>query len=917
MSLTVTHPIQRRYYVEDLVRMRRSDEQRRYLASQRGAKIDPNPHQIDAVVFALSRIADGGCILADEVGLGKTIEAGLVISQLLAEGARRVLLVTPKPLLGQWKQELYALFGIEAKEGEATAGSFFGDGVFLAGREMVGSEKGHALLREQTPFDLCVVDEAHEIFSGLYKRYDRDGLYDPESKEANMAGRLKTLLQFHNTPVLLLTATPIQNSLTELWGLVQYVDPSSTLLGNLNTFRAVFCGENDRSLVSGQENELRHRLNTVIKRTLRRQAQEFIEKPFVGRYAAIFEYSMTPDERQLYDDVSAYLLEPNLCAFRGGQRRLLLLGFHKRMASSMRALAASLDVVAARLRGQDDSEKMRADLEDDDEIPEDSDDAPPPPPAAVLAELQRVEAFAARARALPTDSKALALLKVVQTTDKMVIFTESLTTQDYLKEFLIQSGLVRPEEITLFRGTNNSPEAGEALARWTLEVKTKNPPSRDIAVRLALVHEFKTRSRIFISSEAGAKGLNLQFCNTLVNYDLPWNPQRIEQRIGRCHRYGQTRDVTVINFLDKDNEAQRLTLEILTNKLDLFGTVLGASDQVLHSGDFVGTVGADFEKRIRDIQLNARSIEEREEELRRFRDEVDQARQEFEEAHQRTAGVIQSRLDEAIRPVFRRIQQEVKRELIDFEHDLERVVSAYLQTTNQGAQIPELQALDLQHPLVLRAIHEARESTNHKIFRVNIAVPEPRGRGRMLLAKVHYDGFERTDRLVAALVLEGQGEDIASQQVLDILRHPISDVKEDAECSVSSDEIRDALDLQVLEDQSEVCIGEEERFNRALAQIERFVEDQLLLLRRRRNSIRRELEDAVEEFYRAVGPEQRGKNEQRQKRLELELERLQQQIDRLEARDDETYQRMRDQAFTRRYAEPEVEILWEAEVTLS
>ena len=119
MSLTATHPIQRRYYVEDLVRMRRSDEQRRSLASQRGAKIDPNPHQIDAVVFALSRIADGGCILADEVGLGKTIEAGLVISQLLAEGARRVLLVTPKPLLGQWKQELYALFGIEAKEGEA------------------------------------------------------------------------------------------------------------------------------------------------------------------------------------------------------------------------------------------------------------------------------------------------------------------------------------------------------------------------------------------------------------------------------------------------------------------------------------------------------------------------------------------------------------------------------------------------------------------------------------------------------------------------------------------------------------------------------------------------------------------------------------------------------------------------------
>ncbi|MGE3231316.1 MAG: SNF2-related protein, partial [Hyphomicrobium sp.] len=136
------HPIQRRYLAEDLVRLRRSDEQRRYVASQRAGRIDPNPHQIDAVVFALSRLPEGGCILADEVGLGKTIEAGLVIAQRLAEGARRVLLVTPKPLLGQWKQELYALFGIEAREGGAQAGGFDGSGVFIVGRELVGTEKG-------------------------------------------------------------------------------------------------------------------------------------------------------------------------------------------------------------------------------------------------------------------------------------------------------------------------------------------------------------------------------------------------------------------------------------------------------------------------------------------------------------------------------------------------------------------------------------------------------------------------------------------------------------------------------------------------------------------------------------------------------------------------------------------------------
>ena len=121
------------------MRLRRSDEQRRYAAPQRAAKVDANPHQIDAVIFALARLREGGCILADEVGLGKTIEAGLVIAQLLAEGARRILLITPKPLLGQWRQELFQLFNIDAVEAEPRIGGFEGEGVFLIGREAAGS----------------------------------------------------------------------------------------------------------------------------------------------------------------------------------------------------------------------------------------------------------------------------------------------------------------------------------------------------------------------------------------------------------------------------------------------------------------------------------------------------------------------------------------------------------------------------------------------------------------------------------------------------------------------------------------------------------------------------------------------------------------------------------------------------------
>jgi hypothetical protein len=471
MSLVgmASHPIRRRYLAESLVRLRRADEHPRYVASQRAGRVDPNPHQIDAVIFALQRIPQGGCILADEVGLGKTIEAGLVIAQRRVEGARRILLITPKPLLGQWGDELLTLFGLEARElGPDT--DLREPGVYLVGREQAGSERGAERLREAAPFDLAVIDEAHEVFAGIYKRYDRYGRFRTRGQHARMAARVKLALA--GTPVLLLTATPIQNSLTELWGLVQYVEPTGMLLGDLPTFRSLFCEGDDRRLRDGQDQELRRRMATVCQRTLRRQAQAFMKRPFVDRQARLFEYSMGREERALYEDVTRYLLEPDLCAFRGGQRRLLLLGFHRRMASSLEALAASLQTVEERLHGMllpavgsgrrrddqtlglfaaapepthdDGAWRFAEDLEDEpveeeEEAEEDDDDAtaseagsagprggprsgdaddPTPDPfevameaAAVVLdtkvrrELARVQGFVARARACPTDAK--------------------------------------------------------------------------------------------------------------------------------------------------------------------------------------------------------------------------------------------------------------------------------------------------------------------------------------------------------------------------------------------------------------------------------------------------------------------------------------------------------------------------------
>src|SRR5437016_11711012 len=195
-----------------------------------------------------------------------------------------------------------------------------------------------------------------------------------------MAHRVRGFLRA--APVLLLTATPMQNSLAELWGLVQYVEPTGTLLGDIETFRRVFCPTDDRVLMPGQEHELQRRLAMVLQRTLRRQAQEFLDRPFTQRRCRLYEYAMSEDERSLYDDVTDYLLQPSLYAFSGRQRRLLLIGFHRRMASSIPALAASLEKVAARLqrlqaglRSDEAVIDVYHDLEDEDEL----EDAPEEP----------------------------------------------------------------------------------------------------------------------------------------------------------------------------------------------------------------------------------------------------------------------------------------------------------------------------------------------------------------------------------------------------------------------------------------------------------------------------------------------------------------------------------------------------------
>ena len=983
------HPIHRRFHAEDLVRLRRAGEKRRYVAAQRRGRVDPNPHQIEAVTFALKRIPQGGCILADEVGLGKTIEAGLVIAQLLAEGKSRVLVIVPRPLLGQWQSELRDLFDIEAHEAAGDNVDLAAPGVFIAGREYAGGERGFERLHQAPPFDLCLIDEAHEVFAGIHRRYNKNGSYDEDSPHARTAHRVKQLIGL--APVLLLTATPMQNSLDELWALVGYIDRTGTLLGDKPTFDELFKSEG--GVGAEQASELQRRLKRVVQRTLRRDAMPYLERPFVGRQARLYPYQMSAAEKALYDDVTEYLLEPELFAFRGSARKLLLIGFHRRMASSNAALAASLNGVATRL-GRLLGHRPDEAAEDFDDLEEDEDPAPAEAPgegpahtatpaiprldkAAIQEELDRVESFVRRANALPADSKAEALVRVVgellerpPDRRKLLVFTESLTTQSYLRDLLVEKTRLSEQDITLFRGVNDSPRAAAALRVWREEVESNMErhlrPSPTVAVRLALVHEFRTRSTVMIATEAGAKGLNLQFCDTIVNYDLPWNPQRIEQRIGRCHRYGQQRDVTVFNFLAEGNEAQQLTFEILSDKLDLFGKVLDMSNVVLQtprsesSEALTSALGADFETEVRRIWERARSVDDVAAELRQLRDTMEERRRELDRTRERTIGLIEQRLDASVRQVFERIQDELAPSLQELDDELRNVLAAFLDAEeipwgegerggrtvfhyDASPKLPKplqnggtvviggsrgltgADPLHVGHSLIEAAVQSARQQCagEYRVrFRLQPSAPatlrKHRGsRGRLALTRIHYDGFEPEQRLRATAVFEDAEVLRPAEAALELLRQPCEDVAEFTHpLDVSAAHLDEVVDEELFEEQGRVADINQQGFEQAIDQLDQYLADRTLVLQRTKRQQSQRLAAAERRRDQSMGADSRANATKRVQQLEAEVERAEEQLAALANHQDETYEKWKNHAHQRRYAAPRGERLLSAEFVI-
>lgn len=351
--------------------------------------------------------------------------------------------------------------------------------------------------------------------------------------------------------------------------------------------------------------------------------------PYTARHAIVEEFTPGQSEEQLYQLVSDYLGRDDLFALPPAQRTLMTLVLRKLLASSTFAIAGALQTMARRLQ-QDLAEQENFSLLDEldedyealdetaEEWPEDenSGSLSQADREALAAEIAELTQFSEIAASITQNAKGLALLKALKTAfgkitelkaaEKAIIFTESRRTQDYLLQLLSESEW--SEGIVLFNGTNNDEGSKKIYAEWLARHQGSEQVtgSRTADMRSALVDYFREKGRIMIATEAGAEGINLQFCSLVINYDLPWNPQRVEQRIGRCHRYGQKHDVVVVNFLNKKNAADQRVYQLLAEKFHLFEGVFGASDEVLGA---IGS-GVDFEKRIANIYQQCRQPEQ-------------------------------------------------------------------------------------------------------------------------------------------------------------------------------------------------------------------------------------------------------------------------------------------------------------------
>ena len=503
------------------------------------------PHQIEATYLVVNSLKPR-FILADEVGLGKTVEAGLIIKELmLRKGYTRVLVAVPAPLTVQWQQEMKSKFNedftiLSRKNYEHISRNWSRHKKIITSIDFIKNEK-YAENILKVKWDIAVFDEAH--------RLRRD--YSKVTRAYSFAEKISL-----NAPsILLLSATPFRGKLEELFYLIRLVDVH--ILGP----HSAFMEEHGKESSS----DLRQKISRVL---LRRRKVEV--GGFTKRFATTIRFELSKEERAFYDATTEYVKREYNLAMQQKNRAtgFVMIVFQKLLDSSTRALLTALERRKQNLENQlhrtaaflsSYDPDFDIDELDDLENPEDGFESLIEEKTKSLKDIRKeiltLNHLCLLGRSNRQDKKLTklreTLLKLRKNGHKkFIIFTQFRTTQSYLIENLEEFS------VTLFHGSLNMQQKEDAVC------------------------EFRDKTEVFICTEAGGEGRNLQFGNVLINYDLPWSPLKIEQRIGRIHRFGQTKDVYIFNFSTRDTVAERV-LEVLENKIKLFEDSIGPSDALL------------------------------------------------------------------------------------------------------------------------------------------------------------------------------------------------------------------------------------------------------------------------------------------------------------------------------------------------
>ncbi len=495
----------------------------------------PFDYQIRAAQMAMRRFRGRG-LLCDEVGLGKTIEAGLVLKEyLLRQMARRVLIITPPALAEQWREELGSKFrlgdfvtsydqsfrdlGVKAWEAFPRVIASLATARRAENRQAIAN----------LVYDLVIVDEAHHL-----------------KNRASVSWKFVNSLQ--QKYILLLTATPIQNNLDELYNLITILKPGQ--LATPREFQCQFVAQGDPRLPKN-----RGRLRELLADVMVRHSRGQINVQLPPRRAHTVKLKLSPEERALYDDVSGFI-RGRLTAPGESSDEGRLAQAHKFTLQTLQREIGSCPAAAQ-------------------------------PTLLALAEHEAMEPYRAeltrlaeRAGSIRAWAKGNALDKLMMSgilansEEKIIIFTHFRATLELLADRLRGMNV----DFVEYHGQMTTAEKNDAI------------------------HRFERQSRALLSTEAAGEGRNLQFCRAMVNVDLPWNPQRIEQRVGRIHRVGQTRPVEIFN-LSAEGSVEDYILDILDRKLNMFELVIGEMDMIL--GQMSDE--RDFEDIVMDLWASART----------------------------------------------------------------------------------------------------------------------------------------------------------------------------------------------------------------------------------------------------------------------------------------------------------------------